>query len=45
MSIKILDFEAWQKTVHPNILSDPLWNFQVYPKALFIYDLAWNDCG
>ncbi|MDY6877296.1 MAG: four helix bundle protein [Chloroflexota bacterium] len=23
---------------------DPLWSFQVYPKALFLYDLAWEDC-
>jgi four helix bundle protein len=22
---------------------DPLWGFQVYPKALFLSDLAWED--
>jgi len=44
MSDKPLSFEAWKETVHANIRNDPLWNFQVYPKALFIYDLVWEDC-
>jgi four helix bundle protein len=39
-----LSFEAWKKTVHTNICNDPLWKFQVYPKTLFLYDLAWEDC-
>ena len=38
-------FESWVKTVHPKIVKDPLWDFKVYPKALFAYDLAWEDCG
>ncbi len=38
-------FEEWAKTVHPTILNDPLWEFKVYPKALFVYDLAWADCN
>ncbi|MEA3351322.1 MAG: four helix bundle protein [Chloroflexota bacterium] len=37
-------FETWQKSVHASMRDDPLWKFQVYPKALFIYDLAWDDC-
>jgi four helix bundle protein len=37
-------FEAWAEMVHPSIRNDPLWNFKVYPKALFVYDLAWEDC-
>jgi four helix bundle protein len=44
MNDKLPDFEAWQKTVHQKIRNDPLWKFQVYPKALFAYDLAWDDC-
>ncbi|MBU0511071.1 MAG: four helix bundle protein [Chloroflexi bacterium] len=44
MSEKPTSFEAWKETVHPSIRNDPLWNFQVYPKALFAYDLAWEDC-
>jgi len=38
-------FEEWAKTVHPSILNDSLWDFNVYPKALFAYDLAWEDCA
>ncbi len=38
-------FEEWVGTVHPTITQDSLWNFEVYPKALFAYDLAWEDCG
>lgn len=37
-------FEMWVEMVHPSILRSPLWGFQVYPKALFAYDLAWEDC-
>ena len=37
-------FEAWQESVHHSIRNDPLWGFKVYPKALFAYDLAWEDC-
>jgi four helix bundle protein len=37
-------FEAWQESVHHSIRNDPLWGFQVYPKALFAYDLVWEDC-
>ncbi len=37
-------FEVWEKSVHPIVRNNPLWQFQVYPKALFAYDLAWEDC-
>lgn len=37
-------FETWVDMVHLSIRNDPLWDFKVYPKALFIYDLAWEDC-
>jgi four helix bundle protein len=37
-------FEEWAKGVHPVIKNGPLWRFQVYPKSLFAYDLAWDDC-
>jgi four helix bundle protein len=29
--------------VPESIVRDPLWNFSVYPKALFLADLAWED--
>ncbi|MCA9934075.1 MAG: four helix bundle protein [Anaerolineales bacterium] len=44
MQKKPVSFDDWQKSVHGSLRNDPLWAFQVYPKALFIYDLAWEDC-
>jgi len=41
---KLVSFDNWKATVHDCIRNDPLWNFQVYPKSLFLYDLTWNDC-
>ena len=40
----IKNFEDWEETVHPTVKGTPLWGFQVYQKALFVYDLAWDDC-
>lgn len=37
-------FEEWQMSVPPQIREGPLWKFQVYPKALFLYELVWLDC-
>ena len=44
MTEQIKSFGEWQEQVHPSLRSDPLWKFDVYPKTLFIYDLAWQDC-
>jgi four helix bundle protein len=41
----IKSFDAWQEIVHTTIRKDPLWEFNVYRKALFLYDLTWEDCG
>ena len=45
MKGSIKSFEAWQETVHSTIRKDPLWEFQICQKALFLYDLTWEDCG
>ena len=37
-------FEEWMKTVPARIRSDPLWDSMYYRYALFLYDLAWQDC-
>jgi four helix bundle protein len=36
-------YEEWLAQVPESIKQDPLWNFQVYPKALFLSDLVWED--
>jgi len=44
MKVELSNFEIWSQSIHSSIKNDPLWSFQVYPKALFISDLAWKDC-
>ena len=39
-----MNFEEWEKFVPDSIKNDSLWNFSVYPKALWLSDLAWGDC-
>ncbi len=31
--------------VHPRIKAEPIWQSITYQKALFLYDLTWEDCG
>ena len=44
MNEEYKSFDKWQSTVHEKLRNDPLWKFDVYPKTLFIYELAWEDC-
>ncbi len=44
MSETFKSFDEWKITVHEKLRDDPLWQFEVYPKTLFIYELAWEDC-
>jgi len=39
-----LSFEEWQKTVLERLRKDPLWESQYYRLAMYLYDLAWDDC-
>ena len=38
------NYEEWLMQVPVSITQDPLWDFVVYRKALFLSDLAWQDC-
>ncbi|MCR4406310.1 MAG: four helix bundle protein [Anaerolineae bacterium] len=40
-----MTYEEWEQEVPQVIKSDPVWQFYAYRKALFLYDLAWEDCG
>ncbi len=38
------NFQEWETSVSIRIRSGPLWPYQAYPKALFLYELVWFDC-
>ena len=40
-----MNFEEWKDGVPERIKAEPEWKFYAYPKALFLYDLVWEDCG
>ena len=37
-------FEAWEKQASAALRRSPLWGSVVYRKAMYLYDLAWQDC-
>jgi len=38
-----MTYEEWERVVPEAIRTDPVWQFYAYRKALFLYDLAWED--
>ena len=39
-----MTYEEWENGVHERVKREPIWQFLGYRKALFLYDLAWEDC-
>jgi len=39
-----MTYEEWEQGVPEVIKADPVWQFYAYRKALFLYDLVWEDC-
>jgi len=39
-----MTYEEWEAGVHERVKKEPVWQFLGYRKALFFYDLAWQDC-
>jgi hypothetical protein len=39
-----MTYEEWEQEVPEVIKADPVWRFYAYRKALFLYDLVWEDC-
>jgi four helix bundle protein len=37
-------YEEWLATVPDDLKRDSLWQFNIYPRAVFLYDLLWDDC-
>jgi four helix bundle protein len=42
---ELATYEEWEHSVHERVKAEPIWAFLGYRKALFLYDLAWEDCG
>jgi len=40
-----VEYQEWLTAVPENLKRDPLWQFNIYPKTLFLYDLLWDDCA
>ncbi len=39
-----MEYVDWEKTVHERIKQESIWQFWGYRKALFAYELVWQDC-
>lgn len=39
-----MNYGEWLDRVPKYIKNDPLWDIEIYRKALFLSDLAWQDC-
>jgi hypothetical protein len=39
-----IPYEEWEAQVPEEIRQDPLWQMEAYRLALYLYDLAWEDC-
>jgi four helix bundle protein len=39
-----VNYEDWLAEVPSNLKNDPVWKFMPYQKALFLFDLTWEDC-
>ncbi len=37
-------YEEWTAQVSEEIRTDALWQMEAYRRAMFLYDLAWEDC-
>lgn len=44
MAREVTTYEVWELSVHERVKAEPTWAFLGYRKALFLYDLAWEDC-
>ena len=38
-----MTYDEWEKQVPERTKREPIWNFAGYRKALFLYDLIWED--
>ncbi len=39
-----MDYKDWLSTVPESLKQDSLWQFNIYPRTLFLYESLWDDC-
>ena len=39
-----MTYEEWESSVYERVKREPVWKFFAYRKALFLYELVWQDC-
>ena len=39
-----MKYTEWLAIVPDDLKNDSLWQFNLYPKTVFLYDLLWEDC-
>jgi hypothetical protein len=39
-----MTYDEWEEGVHARVKAEPVWSLTGYRKALFLYDLTWQDC-
>jgi len=39
-----MTYAEWEAGVHERVKEEPVWRFLGYRKALFLYELVWQDC-
>lgn len=39
-----MTYDEWKEQVHQRIKAEAVWRFFGYRKALFLYNLVWQDC-
>ena len=40
-----MEFEGWVVTVPERVKAEGCWRFDAYPRALYAYELVWEDCA
>ncbi|HNT78837.1 MAG TPA: hypothetical protein PKH77_27850, partial [Anaerolineae bacterium] len=39
-----MNYAEWEKLIPEAIRRESLWDFVAYRRALFLYDICWQDC-